>query len=101
MNKKGFTLTEMMIVLLIISGLMFFIIPNMSHSKNNVDSQSCEAYTALVNSQYQAYLLSHSTTEIITIDTLVTSQYITSKTCPDGTLLEIKDGKVQPVSTTP
>lgn len=97
MNKNAFTLTEMLIVLIIISSLMFLVIPNISKSKKNIDNQTCDAYIILVESQIQAYIIENGSLPI-DIDALVNEGYIQSKNCPNGELLEIIDEKVQKVS---
>lgn len=86
MNKRGFTLTEMMIVILIISSLMLLIVPNLMRTKATVETKTCEAYIKLVDSQIQAYLLDHpevKRTEL-TIDMLVSEKYIEQASCPNS-----------------
>ncbi|HEY8364627.1 MAG TPA: competence type IV pilus major pilin ComGC [Haloplasmataceae bacterium] len=82
MNKQGFTLTELLIVLIVISGLMFLIIPNLTHTKSNIDDKTCDAYMELVNSQIQAYFLEHDAYP--TIEDLLSEGYIKSTTCPNS-----------------
>ncbi|PAD39477.1 competence type IV pilus major pilin ComGC, partial [Terribacillus sp. 7520-G] len=41
-NEKGFTLVEMLIVLLVISVLMILIVPNLADKNDRVQSQGCE-----------------------------------------------------------
>ncbi len=43
-NEKGFTLIEMMIVLLIISVLLIITIPNIGRHNATVNEKGCEAY---------------------------------------------------------
>jgi competence protein ComGC len=87
MNKKAFTLTEMMLVVIILSGLMMLILPNVSSTKDNVDGTTCTAYQKLVESQAQLYLLNNKTATSVTIEELMASGYIESKECSDGTKL--------------
>ncbi len=91
MNQKGFTLTELMIVLIVISGLMFLIIPNISNTKESLDHKSCEAYVELVNTQIQAYVIDHNMLPS-DLQTLVDENYIKSTTCFDGTSISYIDG---------
>lgn len=43
-NEKGFTLIEMLIVLLIISVLILVTIPNVTKHFASIDNKGCEAY---------------------------------------------------------
>ena len=54
-NKKGFTLIEMMIVLLIISVLILITIPNVTKHSATIDDKGCEAYVKMVQGQVEAY----------------------------------------------
>jgi len=42
--QKGFTLIEMMVVLLIISVLILIAIPNVTKHSATIDDKGCEAY---------------------------------------------------------
>lgn len=48
---SGFTLIEMLIVLLIISVLVLLFVPNLSRYRNHVDQESREAIIQLVDTQ--------------------------------------------------
>lgn len=87
MNKKAFTLTEMLLVLLIVSALMTLVIPNLLDTKKTADATSCEAYKELVASQVELYILQEKKTPS-SIDDLV-GKYIKSNTCPSGEKLKI------------
>lgn len=54
-NEKGFTLIEMMIVLMIISVLLMITIPNVTKHNNMINSKGCDAYLSMVQAQVQAY----------------------------------------------
>ena len=45
-RNNGFTLTEMLLVLLIVSGLSMLVIPNVIRTKDTIDDKSCQAYIA-------------------------------------------------------
>ncbi len=51
---SGFTLIEMLIVLLIISVLVLLFVPNLSRYRNHVDQESREAIIQLVDTQKRA-----------------------------------------------
>ncbi len=92
MNKKGFTLLEMLMVVFIIATLLILTIPNITKHKEGVEETSCDAYASMVETQMAAYILIEG--EDPTIDELVSSEYIPSNTCSDGRTVSIVDGKV-------
>lgn len=77
---------EMLLVLLIISGLTLLILPNIIETKNSVDQKTCDAYIALVNMQIQQYHLDNQTYPG-SLEQLQEEGYIDSMTCPDGRML--------------
>ncbi|KAA0560778.1 competence type IV pilus major pilin ComGC [Rossellomorea aquimaris] len=97
-NEKGFTLIEMMIVLLVISVLLFITIPNVTNQSNSINSKGCEAFVHMVEGQVEAYKMDGNALPV-TIDTLVTDGYLNEnyKACPDGSAITIDaEGKVIP-----
>ncbi|MCZ2260079.1 competence type IV pilus major pilin ComGC [Sporosarcina sp. G11-34] len=93
-NERGFTLIEMMIVLLIISVLILIAIPNVTKQSKSIDKKGCEAYVSMVQSQVEAYKM--DTRSVPTIDELSGEDYFGKEpVCPDGTTISIDaDGKV-------
>lgn len=94
-DQQGFTLIEMMIVLLIISVLLIITIPNIATHSSNIDKKGCEAYMKMVESQIQAYKIDKH--KIPTLQELQTDGYLKSAegACPDGTTIQIEaDGEV-------
>lgn len=59
-NKKGFTLIEMLLVLLIISVLLILIIPNIAKQSEHIQKTGCAAQLKLVDSQIEAYTLKYN-----------------------------------------
>ncbi|WP_374939776.1 competence type IV pilus major pilin ComGC [Bacillus sp. MCCB 382] len=95
-NEKGFTLIEMMIVLLVISVLLFITIPNVTNQSNSINSKGCEAFIHMVEGQIEAYKMDGNT-DPVTIDSLVTDGYLNDeyKACPDGRAITVNaEGKV-------
>lgn len=100
-NEKGFTLVEMLVVLLIISVLILVTIPNVAKHFASIDKKGCDAYVIMVQGQVEAYKLEKtyypkSTTE------LVTEGYLQENNlkCPNGDLITISsDGRVEGPST--
>lgn len=89
MRKNGFTLIEMLIVLLIISILLLITIPNVAKHNKSINSKGCEAYVKMTEAQVQAYQMENDG-KIPTIDQLEQDGYIPSKQCPNnGGLLGI------------
>lgn len=74
-NEKGFTLIEMLIVLMIISILILLIVPHVSKKSANIHDKGCEALVELVQSQVIAYELDHKKLPS-TLSDLVTKKYI-------------------------
>ncbi|MGL9972200.1 competence type IV pilus major pilin ComGC [Enterococcus sp. DIV1420a] len=81
MKKKqkyaGFTLLEMLIVLLIISVLILLFVPNLAKHKETVDKKSNEAIVKIVESQIELYTLEKNKTP--SLNELVNEGYITKE----------------------
>ncbi|WP_369385686.1 competence type IV pilus major pilin ComGC [Mesobacillus boroniphilus] len=95
-NQKGFTLIEMMIVLLVITVLLIITVPNISSHSSNINTKGCEAYMKMVEAQVQAYKIDKKV--IPTFAELHSVGYLKSAdaACPDGTPIEITtEGAVQ------
>ncbi|WP_379966319.1 competence type IV pilus major pilin ComGC [Ectobacillus sp. sgz5001026] len=93
MNEKGFTLLEMLLVLVIISVLLLLIIPNVVKQRETVNKKGCEAIVRSTESQVQAYQLDNGT--LPSIQDLSSGKYISTTTCPDGRVLTVQlDGSV-------
>nr|WP_155961268.1 competence type IV pilus major pilin ComGC [Sporosarcina sp. P33] len=93
-NEKGFTLIEMMIVLLIITVLILIAIPNVTKHSKSIDDKGCDAYVKMVEGQVQAYKMDKK--EIPTITKLTEGGYLPeSPACPNGSAIAIDaEGKV-------
>lgn len=76
-NNRGFTLIEMLIVMLVISVLLLLIIPNLANQTNNVNDRGCDALLAVVQAQADAYYLEERE-RASNISVLVTNDYISS-----------------------
>lgn len=88
-NDRGFTLVEMMIVLLIISVLILISIPNVTKHSANIDEKSCQAFVKMVEGQVAAYKIEHKT--IPTLVELETGGYLPGENtiCPNGETVTI------------
>src|SRR5690606_33626582 len=54
-NQKGFTLIEMLIVMLIITVLIAIAIPNVTKQTSAVEDKGCKAYVHMVQGQVESY----------------------------------------------
>jgi competence protein ComGC len=94
-NEKGFTLVEMMIVMLVISVLLIVTIPNVAKHNTNINNKGCEAYVKMVQAQVQSYIIDKN--KVPTMADLISEQYLMEdKGCPNGTknVLIDSEGKV-------
>jgi competence protein ComGC len=99
-NEKGFTLIEMMIVMLVISILLIITIPNVAKHNTNINNKGCEAYVKMVQAQVQAYEMDKN--KVPTLQDLITEEYIKNdaKGCPNGKTVSIdSSGNVTAVVT--
>jgi len=96
-REAGFTLIEMMIVMLIISVLLIITIPNITQHNANINKKGCEAFVDMVQAQVQAFEMDkdHFPADI---NELIKEGYLKpgTKGCPDGktTVVIGTDGSV-------
>ena len=87
-NEKGFTLIEMMIVMLVISVLLIITIPNVARHNSNINNKGCQAYVKMVQAQVQAYQMDKN--KVPTLAELKTEGYLNDVNgCPNGNTVEI------------
>lgn len=93
MVKKGFTLLEMVVVVIIISILFLLTVPNVTRVINSVDSKACNALTKVVDSAIAQFKLDYGSLPNSITD-LVNAGYLNPEqaTCSNGTILTIIDG---------
>ncbi|RSL30942.1 prepilin-type N-terminal cleavage/methylation domain-containing protein [Salibacterium salarium] len=99
MNKTreqlGFTMIEMMVVLLIITVLLLIAVPNLMKNNEIAQSKGCEATVKLIQSQVGAYEVEHLQTPE-SLDDLKEEEYVDRIVCPDNSPLTLgDDGKVE------
>ena len=78
LKVKGFTLVEMLVVLLIISVLMLLFVPNLTKQKEAVTEKGNAAVVKVVESQAELFEVNH-TNEKATLSKLVNDGTITDK----------------------
>ncbi|WP_042345987.1 competence type IV pilus major pilin ComGC [Bacillus massiliigorillae] len=94
MNQKGFTLIEMLIVLLVISILLIITVPNIIQHQKSIRNKGCEAFVKMVQAQVQSYQIDENKLPA-SLEDLKSKGYIESATCPNGKSLKYdSDGKV-------
>lgn len=96
-KEAGFTLIEMMIVLMIISILLLIAVPNMVKNNSLVKEKTCESTIDLLQSQVEAYAMEHNGQMPQSLDVLKEEGYVDRIKCPD-TELVLDDGKVKKVN---
>lgn len=91
-DEQGFTLVEMLLVLLVISVLIILIIPNIAAQSENVQNTGCEAQVRMVQSQVEAYTLNEGMPPQ-TINDLIPTYLSSSQTsCQNGDEIIVTDG---------
>jgi competence protein ComGC len=92
-EEDGFTLIEMLLVLLVISVLIILIIPNIAAQSRNVQDTGCDAQVKMVQSQIEAYTLNQGSAPA-TINALV-PDYLTNDqiSCQNGDNITINNGE--------
>ncbi len=93
-NQKGFTLIEMMIVLLVISVLLVITVPNVTKNNSSINEKGCDAFIKMVQGQVQAYELDDDNKDPVSVTALKAGGYITQDKCPSGKEITIEDGVV-------
>lgn len=88
--KKGFTLVEMLVVLMIISILLLIAIPNMTKNNEVANDKGCEATVKLLQSQVSVYQLEEKKAPTSITD-LVEGGYADQGSCPNGDQLELNN----------
>jgi competence protein ComGC len=99
-NENGFTLIEMLIVMLVISILLIVTIPNVGKHNSNINKKGCDAYVKMVQSQVEAYKMDKN--KVPTLEELKSEGYLNdTKGCPNGKQIEIDaEGNVSVISST-
>src|SRR5699024_11036890 len=92
-KQEGFTLIEMLIVLMIITVLIILIVPSLANRTKEVNAKGCDALQKSVQAQVNVYQLEENKLPD-TLQDLVDRTYITTQqtTCRDGTQLTPSNG---------
>ncbi len=99
-NQRGFTLIEMMIVLLVISVLLLITVPNVTKNNSAINNKGSDAFVRMVEGQIQAYEMENK--KIPTVDELVKGEYLVNSKGPAGKTIQISpEGVVTLVNSPP
>ncbi|MBS4176352.1 competence type IV pilus major pilin ComGC [Lederbergia citrea] len=92
-NERGFTLIEMMIVLLVITIILLVALPNVTKHSSSINDKGCKALVQMVQGQVQAYYMDKQTYPS-SLEELKTDDYLkgSNLVCSNGNPLSI-DGK--------
>lgn len=93
MKKKGFTLLEMIVVVMIVAVLFLLTIPNVSKVIGTVDDKACDAQCRVVDSAIVQYKLEYgempnSVTDLVSAGLLDENQ----ENCSNGKSIYLQDG---------
>lgn len=94
MNKKGFTLLEMVVVVMIIAILFLLTIPNVSKVIDSVDDNACNALTRVLDSAIVQYKLTYGQYPN-SVNDLVSAGLISQDqtTCSNGKTIYLSGGQ--------
>lgn len=93
-SDKGFSLIEMLIVLLIITVLILITLPNVTKHSKSIDEKGCEAFVQMVQGQSEAYKIDEGQYPT-SIKELESQGYLKPDSkCPNGSSISIQNGEV-------
>ncbi len=94
MKKAGFTMLEMMIVILVVALLFLLTIPNINMVMNIIQDKGCDAQLSVVDAAILQYFMMHDAYPS-SIDELVTKGLLNSeqKTCQSGDAIRIENNQ--------
>lgn len=93
-KKNGFTVLEMMIVMLVIALLLLITLPNIQQKETIIRDKGCQALLDIVDSQIILYEINNLTTPI-SVQELINEGYLKEgqDRCPNGETVVIVDGQ--------
>lgn len=77
LDYSGFTLIEMLVVLLIVSVLILLFVPNIAKHKEGVDKKANEAIQQIIETQRELYQLEKN--QVPSLEQLLKENYITKE----------------------
>lgn len=93
-KKNGFTVLEMMIVMLVIALLLLITLPNIQQKEKIIRDKGCQALLDIVDSQIILYEIDKLTTPT-SVQELINEGYLKEgqDRCPNGETVVIVDGQ--------
>lgn len=93
-KKNGFTVLEMMIVMLVIALLLLITLPNIQQKEKIIRDKGCQALLDIVDSQIILYEIDNLTTPT-SVQELINEGYLKEgqDRCPNGETIVIVDGQ--------
>lgn len=93
-KKNGFTVLEMMIVMLVIALLLLITLPNIQQKEKIIRDKGCQALLDIVDSQIILYEIDNLTTPT-SVQELINEGYLKEgqDRCPNGEMVVIVDGQ--------
>ena len=93
-KKNGFTILEMMIVMLVVALLLLLTLPNIQQKEKIIRAKGCGALIEIVNSQTLPYATDEAKTPT-QVSELISKGYLKEgqDKCPDGSTVRIQDGQ--------
>ncbi len=85
--KRGFTLVELLIVVLILAALAAIAVPRIGESANNAKRRSCETNIDIMNSQIELFTANTGAAPVLLTDVTADINYFPdgAPTCPFST----------------
>ncbi len=94
--RHGFTLVEIMIVVLIIGILLAIAIPNFVRARNTSRAKACTANLKQIDSSTEQYLMDNRTTTYPTLAALTPTYLKAAPACPSGGTYTIGSATANP-----
>lgn len=94
LHSNGFTILEMMVVLLVVAVLLMITLPNIQQKETVIRGKGCEALLEIVNSQIMLYEIDHDQTPT-DVSQLISEGYLkeSQAKCPNGDAVQIVNGE--------
>lgn len=95
-KENGFTILEMMIVMLVVAVLLFVTLPNIQQKEKIIRTKGCESLQSVVDSQILLFEIENDRTPS-SMQELISQGYLkeSQTACPDGRVVEIVNGEAQ------
>ncbi len=93
-EPNGFTILEMMVVMLVVALLLLITLPNIQQKEKIIRAKGCSALLEIVNSQIMLFEIDEDRTPT-SLSELISKGYLkeSQQKCPDGTTVSIQDGQ--------